>query len=270
MSEPDRTPEQERAAKAVRDLPRAEADPRFRETLRRSFVTGAIDSGAAAEPVVELVPRRPVWQLWTGVAAAAAVLAVALVALNRGPAWEVVANSGAGSVVVDGENVPMADLPQGSRIPGGTDVRLSADAGLVLRLPNTALVELTGGTEGVVPGSPGRWWGRTVTGRVDFGELRFQSGPNFPGDRIHLSTPEGEAEIRGTLVPDQRDTTGTCVCVLEGTVWVGTSTRDMEAIHPGLRKVMPVGQAAFVDDMKPMHRDGVQQFSSRYGAQLAP
>lgn len=272
---PDWTPEMDKAAEAVRNLPPAQADPKFRKDLRAKFMSGAIaappERTAPERPEMPaLPPRRQVWPVWAGLAAAAMLAVALLTVANRGPAWEVVSGTGLGLAVIDGQDVSLVDLPDGYPIQGGSEITLSPDAGLVLRLDGTALVELTGGTAGQVPGSPGRWWGREVSGRVDFGELRFKSGDSFPGSVVHLTTPEGQVEIRGTLVSVQRDSTGTCVCVLEGTVLAGTSDADLEPITPGYRKVMPSGQPPFIDESKPMHRDGVVAFDNLHGSRLKP
>ena len=93
-------PQQRTAQDAVRSLPRVQADAGFRSRLKDEFVSGDI---ARQVEVVEIPRRRPAVRWLAAGVALAAVLALALIGMNRLPGPQLLASHGQGSVVIDGE-----------------------------------------------------------------------------------------------------------------------------------------------------------------------
>ncbi|TMQ74199.1 MAG: FecR domain-containing protein [Candidatus Eisenbacteria bacterium] len=240
-----------RARDAVRGLAMPRADVAYRARLKRDFASGRI----GARRVLELPVawhRRPFWR-WALAPVTVALLAVALFATNRGPAWTVLSTTGDGIAIVDETPVPLAHaeelerrLRPGARVvaPEGAEVELASAAGIVF--------QVTGGTEFTVPASPGRWFARRVTGAVRHGEIRVTTGPSFRGARLHLDTPEAAVEVTGTTLAVICEPAGTCVCVFEGVVHVGAKGAAAEAVPGGRRRyVFSDGRPPEVADIRP-------------------
>jgi ferric-dicitrate binding protein FerR (iron transport regulator) len=115
---------------------------------------------------------------------------------------------------------------------------------------------------------PGRWFARARSARLEAGEIRFRSGPRFAPGRLVVHTPDGMAEVTGTLLSVQCDESGTCVCVLEGTVRVGTSRAALTAVAPGTRMVLPRAGEPAVSPVAPPHADGARAFDARVRGRL--
>jgi len=107
--------EERKAQEALKALSRPSADSNVRSRLRRAFVEGTIrpgvlDLGAPSQPMRPSTARRP-WfvdrRAQVGLAIAAAVTVVTVMALNRPPKWEVSDASGEGIALVDGRGIPM-------------------------------------------------------------------------------------------------------------------------------------------------------------------
>ena len=90
---------QRTAQDAVRSLSRPQADAGFRASLKTEFVSGDIDRNAK---VVDLPQRRTARWLGVGLAMAA-ILALAVIGMNRLPGPQLLAARGQGSVIIDGE-----------------------------------------------------------------------------------------------------------------------------------------------------------------------
>lgn len=228
-----RTPDETRARDAVRGLASPRADLAFRERLKRDFV-----AGREGRRVLELPAawhRRPAWRTAFAAVGLTALAMVGTLA-NRGPAWTLLSSSGDGVAVVDRVPVPLGHaeelerrLRPGARLvmPAGAEIEIASAAGLV--------VEVTAGTEFTLPASPGRWFGRRVSGAVAHGEIRLTTGPSFHGARLRLDTPEASVEVTGTTLAVICEPAGTCVCVYDGVVGVGA--KGAQAIHvPGGRR----------------------------------
>lgn len=262
----------ETVAEWLRDLPDAQPDGTFRERLRSSFVSGELAEGAG-RPAPPETPARPAparagWSPWRWlVPVAVALAAVAVFLLNTGPALEIIDVSGTGGIVVNGRSLTEAGAVE-AEITGGDLVEVPADATLDLVMNGTALYEVVGGSRFIAPESPGRWWNTTVDCSLFTGEIRFKSGPKFAGRGIRFYTPHGMVVVTGTLLSVQTDANGTCVCVLEGEAMVGVDPTDLEAVTPGLRKVMMEDGTKEIIPIKPMHRDGVIQFDERLGERM--
>jgi hypothetical protein len=227
-------PEEERVRSTLASLEAAPAEPSFRERLKREFVSGEI---AASRP--RIVPggakaRRWRPELWIGVPAAAAAAVVAVALLNRGPAWSVTSTSGQGVAVIGNVPVPMNHREDLARsIKPGVRVRIPDGASLEIMSPGQLAIEVTSGTEMVLPRTPGRWFGRRVATEMKQGELRITTGAEFQGAHLAIATPEARVDVTGTTLAVIREPHGTCVCVLEGRVMVGAKEGAMAAVEAG-------------------------------------
>jgi len=252
---PEHRPDDETLAQWLRDLPQAEADPAFREKLKESFADGTLGEEDSAPP-------RRIWVRFTAAAAAAVVLLAGLSVLNRGPSLRVAAVSGSGTVRLAANAIETSDLAALDQLlKPGKRLVLPGEITLDLASPDVATYQVTGGTHFTVPGSPGRWFDRAVACSVLVGEVRLATGNRFPGSELRLYTPDGMVVVTGTLLSVQCDSLGTCVCVLEGTAQVGVNEQDLEPVTPGNRKIMLRDGTVKIIPVKPMHRDGVLNFS---------
>ena len=262
------TEDSRRAAEWLEATPTPEPRPEFRARLAREFSTGTFaESGRTASWAV---PRRGT--RWLPALAAAAALLVALWGiprLNRGPQWRVASVEGGGIVVVDQLPVPAGHLDQLARlIKPGTRVRTHA-AAVELVSPGQLAIEVTPGTDLVVPRPPGRWFDRVARGYMAVGEVRVTTGPGFRGARLELSTPEARVQVTGTTLAVIREPQGTCVCVLEGRVMVGADPGDMRLVGPGsLHFIFGDGRPAADDQIRPVERVKLAMFRDGKRAEL--
>jgi hypothetical protein len=269
MTEQDRqdlTAEQRAARDAVRGLREVTADPMFRSRLAREFASGQFTPHRVREP--EHPSRAVAFLRWAYVPAAAAALFAVLFLWNRGPAWEVVGTSPGGTLSINGETVSVGDSDRlDALLRPGAEIALSPKTELTLSTRNAVALQLAPGTVMTLPGRPNRWYPRTLRTTVDAGEARFLTGSRFSGHILAMATPEGHAEITGTIVSVFRDPAmgATCVCVMEGTARIGTSPEDMEPVEQGMRKVMFSGdRPPLVSPILPEHRDGLVRFQRTY------
>jgi hypothetical protein len=255
--------------KLVRELPRVEADEGFRRRLRSRFTEGRLDvEPVGAEPSGE---GRPLLRLlrWPVVVAAAALVLITVVMLNRPANLRIAQVVGQGEVRADGRTIDLADqnaLAAGIR--AGAEIEVPPEVLIDLISGNVVLFEIAGGTRMSIPPMPGRWFSRDVACSLFVGEIRIKTGKDFPGSELLVYTPEGIVEITGTLLSVQRDEGGTCVCVLEGVALVGVDEDDMQQVKPGYRKVMYSDGTQEILSIKPMHRDGVLDFDERVGDRI--
>lgn len=253
----------------VRELPTVEADWDFRERLRSAFTEGGLETERPGERESVRERVRIPWWRWLVPVAAAAVLIIAVMMLNRAPALRVSQVTGAGEVQIDGRAVSLGNMNVlTAGIRAGREIETPPDALIDLLAEDVVLFEITGGTRMSIPDMPGRWFGREVACSLFVGELRVKTGERFPGSTLVVYTPEGIVEIAGTLLSIQRDSGGTCVCVLEGTAHVGVDTDDLQPVEPGFRKIMLRDGTVDIIPVKPMHRDGVLDFDKRVGHQI--
>ena len=169
----DLDPGARKVQEALRALPEVQADAEFRRRLKADFVSGAILERERTAGRSSGLRRRP-W-LWVPLAAAAVVVLMLLV-FNRGPAWTLHEVSGEGQVVVNGRPVPAQDIDALNRRLGAkADLEVPDGVTLDLICPEMLLLEIAPNSHVVLPADPGRFWGRTLTGRVDKGEMRFKS-----------------------------------------------------------------------------------------------
>jgi ferric-dicitrate binding protein FerR (iron transport regulator) len=218
-----------RVQDAVRALPRPSAPPAYRARLKREFVSGAIARRPSA------LPSRPAFAAWWVPAAAAAALFVLAYALNPGPRWTV-ESRGSGVAVIDGRPIPLSDRAAvTSALEKGGSVRL-AQGTLELMAPRHLAIEITPGTDATLPPVERRWFGRRIQATVRSGEIRITTGQAFHGARLAVATPEARVEVTGTTLAVIRESVGTCVCVMEGRVRMGTAGSAMLAVDAGRRR----------------------------------
>jgi ferric-dicitrate binding protein FerR (iron transport regulator) len=244
MTSPRTTIDLESLQRSIRSLPRRTAHPEFRARLRAQFVQDAIP-----------VRRRGAATTWRITAAAASIAVILALGwfLNRGPSWTLAAASGSGAVEIDGHSVQL-DAPAeiARRLRPGGRVRLPADAQLDLELPGKAMIQLVGGSSVTLPGTTGRWIGRSMTATLDAGELRGTTGPAFRGVRLTVRTPETRAIVTGTTFAVLRLPDASCVCVLEGSVAMITAGAT-DTVRAGLRRsVFRSARPPLVEPILPM------------------
>ena len=216
------TPEEVQTRDAVRGLGRPGADPGFRARLRQEFVSGTIESSAPKRALVIPWHRTPMAR-WGGVALAAAALLVVVGFLNAAPDWRLNRVTGDGMVIVDGRPVPTAHASELERLmSAGAFVRVPTGVEIELMSRGVMAVQFTPGTEASVPNPPGRWFQRTSLAEIRRGEWRITTGRDFQGARLAIDTPEARVEVTGTTFAVICEPEGTCVCVMEGRLNVGT------------------------------------------------
>ncbi|MFH1277069.1 MAG: hypothetical protein ABIK65_01655 [Candidatus Eisenbacteria bacterium] len=258
------TPKERLAREAVRELTRPQADPAFRERLKRDFVAGAIPE--RAEPVPRRSGRGPLrWSRFAPLAAAAVVL-LAILAGNRGPAPRLLGTSGEGTVTVDGRAIPTVRWDElAAALRPGARIELRDGAVLDVHYPGSMVWRLEEGTIATLPGAPGRWFSRSVECALEIGEAAVRSGPDFPGTSLTIRTGEGMIVLTGTLVSVFRNYEVTCVCVQEGTASIGVDEEDLETVSAGKRKVMfRDGSPSTITEIAPPHRDHLIEFDAKY------
>lgn len=224
--------EESKVLERIRGLARPRAEPSFREQLKRDFVSGNFGQRPRA---VAIAPRRPARFLaWaTGLSAAAAV-AIVLAALNQPPRWTALPSGGAGNLVVNGLSIPVRETAELTRrIRPGSRIRLESTEELDLISSGFLAMQLSPGTEMVLPPPPGRWFARGPRTHVTGGLLRVTTGRRFHGARLAITTPDATIHVTGTTLAVIAEPTGTCVCVLEGTAHVAARRGEMTRVTPG-------------------------------------
>jgi len=257
------------ASDAVRGLPPVAADPALREELKAAFASGTIES--ARDPKHERrapIPfpwgsGRPVPAWQTTVAIAALILAIVMAGvLNQGPAWRIAAIRGAGAVRLDGTSLSVADSSAlGRPLPAGVRIEVSDGAELDLRADGVMAMQCAGGTDLVLPPSPPRWFARHAALHVQRGEIRVTTGPTFKGAKLTVTTPEAALAVTGTTFAVILESTGTCVCVYQGTVMVGPRGARGVPVRGGrLRYIHRDGSAPSEGPMRDVERDRLAQY----------
>lgn len=267
------TPEQRHAGALVRDLRLRGPSRAFRERLQTEFMTGSISSGLERSRRREVpgISRFPsAWTRPLAWAAAAVLIAVSVVGLNRGPAWQVKNVSGSGIVVVGNLPIPLGHSDQlAAAMQPGARVRIPPGATLEVMAPGQMAIVLLSGADVVMPATPGRWFGRGVSATLATGQLRITTGPRFRGARLAIQTPEAEVGVTGTTLAVICEPHGTCVCVLEGRVDVGARGGEMSVVEEGRRRfVFNDGRGPEVDEIRPAERDRLGEFRDEMDAAL--
>jgi len=258
--------QERRIQEAIRSTREVRADPAFRERLKREFVQGTLSEPAPprTERPVHRSPRW--WWILAPAAAAAALLLFVFLFPGTAPTWELQAVNGEGQIEIGGQSLSLDEpaliaraLSAGGRIkvPDGLSVDLRLDDRLVLRLAE--------GADVTVPLLAERDTAGPLISEVRHGDLRIKTGPGFPGDAMHILTPEGRTEIVGTVISVYRGTGYTCVCVLEGTARVGEDEARLEDVPEGRLKVMLAdGSPSIMEEIAPSHEAALQEFNEQY------
>jgi len=189
-------------------------------------------------------------------AAAAAILIVAVVALNRGPGWTL-AVEGTGTVEIDGVLVSLEDRDDLlARLRPGVRLKMPANAEITLVADRTLALLFTSGSDATIPPPPARWLGRASAIEMWAGEVRISTGVQFGGARIAVATPNAAVEITGTTIAVILDSAYTCVCVLEGTAGMGEPHGRMTDVSAGMRRFLyrdhSPSRVEPIDDMQRM------------------
>ena len=233
--------EEARVLEELRSATVPAAEAAFRERLKGEFVSGSF----TGRPVVLPLPvRRRIRARWVVGLAAAASVAIVAAALNQAPRWTALPSAGTGTLVVNGVSLPVGDTDALTRrLRPGSRVLLQSTQDLDLVSSGLLAMQLSPGTELVLPSPPGRWFGRTGRASVDRGLIRVTTGKRFGGARLAITTPEATVHVTGTTLAVIAEPGGTCVCVLEGTAHVRPHRGTMTRVSPGTRCEIAHGAA---------------------------
>ncbi len=230
------------------------AEATFRERLKREFISGSF----ADRPVVLSLPpiRRRRRMRWAVGLAAAASVTITAAAFNEAPRWTALPSAGTGTLTVNGVSFPVGNSEELTRrLRPGSRVLLESTQDLDLVSSGLLAMQLSPGTELVLPAPPGRWFGRAGRASVDRGLLRVTTGRRFSGARLAITTPEATVRVTGTTLAVIAEPTGTCVCVLEGTAHVRPHRGAMTRVHPGSQCEVARGAATSrMHDMREAER----------------
>jgi ferric-dicitrate binding protein FerR (iron transport regulator) len=198
-----------------------------RERALRAFVQG---EGAT----FVLHPSRVHTLRWTGLVAAAALLAMLVIF---------------GALPQESWRVTDVVNPDGVRGFGGTvAVGTELDAGLVATGPESELelqlgedlnLRLVGGSMAELPPGPGRWFGRQRTLRLRAGEVYGTSAGHPLGWKLSLAGRDAVGTLTGTTFAIFLREETTCFCLYEGSLQV-------EVLATGEIIDLPVGQRVWV------------------------
>lgn len=239
----DLTPSERATRDAVRGLGAPRADAAFRSRLRLEFVSGRIGRRHG------LPAPRPWFTRGLRLAPlAAGVLAVALLAANRGPDWRVVSAAGEGRVLVDGVAFAPGDsVGIAARAMRGGRLSLQGAVTLDLVAPGVAALALAPGADVTLSAAPNRWWWRGMSAQLATGDAYFTTGRKFHGAHLDVRTPEATVRAVGTSFAVLCAPFGTCVCVMQGRVTVGGKAavpgKGVE-VRQGMRRVVHPDQVA--------------------------
>lgn len=249
--------------RSLQRLPKPVADPAFRSALRAAFVSRSIPERRATA-VVRLPGARSF--LRAGAVAVAATL-IAAVILNSGPAWQLRGISGTNSLRLDGRMLAIGSPEIGHLLRAGVRIELPPGAQLDLELPGIAAFQVVGGSEMVLPASPGRWFARAVRGWLETGEVRITTGPRFRGAGLMIETPEVRAVVTGTTFAVFRLADGSCVCVLEGAVAMNGPTSAPDTVRAGFRRqVFRDGRPPLLEPIRPIETMKLEMLRGQAGA----
>lgn len=237
------------------------------EIAGRAGAAAGATTGAPAEsdrePSVLPLPWPGRHRLWTGLAVGAAlVVAVVTGMMNQGPGWRIAGVRGEGVVLLDGRAVSLGDPSVlGRSIPPGVRVQVSDGAELDLRAGHVLAIQATGGTDLLLPPSPPRWFARRTSLHMQEGEIRVTTGPRFQGARLEISTPDAAISATGTTFAVILEPTGTCVCVLEGSVGVAPrGTPPAPVVAGNLRYIFRDGRPPGDHTMRDVERTSLATF----------
>ena len=229
---PPLTSDELRVTERLRSVTPPSADPAFRERLRVDFISGSLGERPRIVPMPAARPRR--WIQWVMAASAAAAIVGAVAALNQAPRWTALPSAGTGNLIVNGVSLPVRETSELTRrLRPGSRMKLESTQDLELISSGLIALQLSPGTEIVLPPAPGRWFGRASHASVSGGSLRVTTGRRFNGAHLAITTPEASVHVTGTTLAVIAEPTGTCVCVLEGTAHVSPHRGQAKRVHSG-------------------------------------
>ena len=231
-------------------------------------VGAAAETRAPSERTPAPAPPPPWWSWtvlrWAAAPIGLATLAAALVAVDRGPRWEVLSASGTGVAIVNDRPIPMNHVDDLNRwIRAGVRVRVPENSYLEIASLGQLAFHLEPGTDLTLPRPPGRWFDRTSSGTLRSGVVRMTSGRRFAGARLTLVTPEAEVEVTGTALAVRREPQGTAVCVLQGTARMRSPNGTMTAVPEGECRSIDDGQAHESAALSATEADLIDQFRKK-------
>lgn len=247
--------EERRVKEALADLTEPRSTEVFRRTLRREFVTGEI-LGRERKPERN-VGRRIFHTAFRVLipAAAAVFVGIWIWNWNQGPPWMLSGALGEGTLYVHGTPYSIRNFQEIERVllPGAI-LRLEGESDLDLVSEGMLALQITPGTEMMLPGVPGRLWDRKVEGRVFLGEIRVTTGKTFDGSELFIRTPEADVQLIGSTMAVIRDSVSTCVCAYSGSIFMAAGGGELQEIENGMRRFVysdgrPPEEMA-IDDME--------------------
>jgi hypothetical protein len=205
--------------------------------------------------------------VWVPAAAAAALLVVGAGWFNRGPDWTLASATGSGFAVIDDRPILLTDQARlAQSLRRGGKVRLTGGS-LELATTGQMAIEITPGTDAMVPPLAGRWFARRMRAEVHSGEIRVTTGRSFHGARLAVTTPEASVMVTGTTLAVICESTGTCVCVMEGRVMMGPHGAPMMPIESGRRRyVFNDGRPPEEAEMRPVEKDALGTMMARHAS----
>lgn len=185
---------------------------------------------------------------WPWAAILIAAFTLLWVGAPADPGWRVVDVEGAGSVRIGSATFSSSDRAAiGRRLISGATVQVASSVTLVLASAGNVLLEVSPGTELVLP-TPRRMALRSIwDGELRSGVLRLSTGPDFHGTELVLATPGGDVHVTGTTLAVVCGESDTCVCVLEGLVRLGNEGGGT-LIEPGMRRTRFFPTGATLDE----------------------
>ncbi len=207
---------------------------------------------------------------WASALAAAAAIAIVAGVLNAPARWVALPSGGTGSLVIDGVAVPVSQTAEITRrIRPVSRVRLECVRDLDLVSEGALAMQLSPGTEVVMPHAPGRWFGRSSQASVEAGHLRITTGQRFHGAQLSIATPDAAIQITGTTLAVIAESSGTCVCVLEGVAKVGPRGGAMMPVAACSRCEIPRGGGEMVmGEMRDAERPKLADLRDRMASVL--
>jgi ferric-dicitrate binding protein FerR (iron transport regulator) len=246
------TPQEQRAAEAVRALGETRAPDAFRAQLRARFVSGAIGVGASAPPAPR--GRRAQVVALFGLAAAAALSWLVWTGTQPDP-WRYMGASGdSGEVWVCGHLMDPEDSDGiQAMLHAGTPIKTTGTMQFDFAMSEHLSVQLAPDTEMTVPEWPRRWLGDVASCEVPRGEVRFTTGPRY-SSRLRVASPLAVVEVTGTTLAVISGADSSCVCVLDGKVLMTDADGTGHVVEAGKRRTVFRAAPPREEDILPMER----------------
>lgn len=244
---------------ALRNVPAPKPDPAYRERTRKMFLG---ETQFETKRFDRAITARA-WAWSGGALAAAAAIAVLLFSLPGPTAWQVLDTASAGTVTVNGVEIPVSQLA-GVDLHPGTRIRGSSEGEVRLVVPDAVSFVLGPNTEVTVGSSKGFLGSPALTAVVHEGTTWGTTGPDFPSSGFEIETAQADIRITGTTFAVLSDSDTTCVCVLSGTVEVtARSTGNSVLVPPEQQLFVPTGdQPARLEAITSSQRERLTEIGS--------